>query len=165
MRESTLTHDELTRKLDYNPETGEFRWKVRSAHRIQVGMIAGCLNVRGYWQIAINGKRHLAHRLAWFYVHGRWPSDQIDHIDQNPLNNVIANLREATCKQNQENQSRPHSHNKLGIQGVSKKKSRYSAQVVHNGKQIHIGYFDTPEEASAAYWKAKEELHEFCPQL
>jgi hypothetical protein len=78
-----LTAERLREVLNYNPGTGVFTWRVQTGRRAPVGAIAGCITWYGYIAIKIDCCRHLAHRLAWFYVTGAWPKDQIDHINGN----------------------------------------------------------------------------------
>lgn len=95
-----MTQEELHQLLDYNPETGEFFWKVNS-RCIKSGSKAGCVcKVHGYQHINIKNKRYKAHRLAWLYVHGKWPHPEIDHINRVKTDNRIANLREADRSMN-----------------------------------------------------------------
>lgn len=83
------------------------------------------------------------------------PGELVDHIDGDRLNNRRSNLRVATQSQNQFNRSKPR-NNTSGFKGVSWKKSHKSWQAIIkvHGKHIHLGYFDIPEEAHAAYMKA-----------
>jgi hypothetical protein len=142
----SLTAERLRELLDYDPDTGVFVWKGRRA-----GRLAGRIQHQGYVEICVDQKLYQAHRLAWLYVHGRWPAEQIDHRDLDKGNNAIANLREATRAQNRANQ-RPTSRNLLGVKGVSKKGNRFKA--VFRGKSI--GYFRTLEEAAAAHATASK---------
>ena len=80
--------------LNYDPDTGDFTWKVSTSNRVRVGQVAGTLRHDGYIRIKVNGKLYLAHRLAWFFVYGVWPVEFLDHIDQDKSNNRINNLRE-----------------------------------------------------------------------
>ena len=109
--------------------------------------------------IRLQSRLHKAHRLAWFYVYGSWPNDQIDHINRNKTDNRIANLREVTNKQNQQNASK-RSDNTSGHPGVSwyKRDSKWQARIKHNQKDTHLGYFENLEEAIAAR-KAAEKLY------
>lgn len=106
----------------------------------------------------VDGRGYYVHRLAWFYVHGRWPQQQIDHINGDPHDNRIANLREATVEQNRRN-VRLSTKNKFGLKGVTIQKGRYKAQIRFAGKHINIGLFDSPEEAHAAYCRHAIQLH------
>lgn len=86
-----LTVERLRELLDYDPETGVFRWK-EPRRKCRVGEVAGSLRKDGYVKIQVDGRFYQAHRLAWLCVYGVWPS-AIDHIDGNRANNAIANLR------------------------------------------------------------------------
>jgi hypothetical protein len=154
----------MNTKLNYDPNTGVFTWAISSARRIQVGARAGCLDKAGYIQIRIDGKIHRAHRLAWFFVHGVYPADQIDHINGVRDDNRISNLRIATHGENQQNRGK-QKNNTSGYLGVSwhKHRGKFSAQIQVNGKQKNLGYFDDPDEAHQAYVTAKADLHQFNP--
>jgi len=109
--------EELRSVLEYDQETGVFVWKKRGYGRT-VGKVAGSKDIAGYLRIAINGERFKSHRLAWFYVHGFDPGDLvIDHIDGDPSNNRIHNLRLATNAQNGMN-SKVNSNSKTGEKNV-----------------------------------------------
>ena len=146
-----LTAEHLRSVLRYDPDTGIFTWKVRAANRIKVGDITGCLNGDGYLLISIQSRLYQAHRLAWLYMHGVWPNDQIDHINRIRTDNRISNLRDVSHKQNHQNRSKP-SHNTSGHTGVSwnKQNSKWRANIKHNQKPINLGYFTNLEEAIAA---------------
>lgn len=154
-----LTAEKLRELLHYSPETGVFTWKVSNSNRVKVGDVAGCLDGRGYLLISVRSRLHKAHRLAWLYVYGVWPTDQIDHINRIRTDNRIANLREVSHKQNNQNRSKP-SNNTSGHPGVSwhKQRSKWLAHIKHNQKKIHLGCFNTIEEAIAAR-KAAEKLY------
>ena len=156
---SALTAEYLRSILDYDQETGIFTWKVSTSRRVKTGDVAGSQNGDGYLRIRLHNRLFLAHRLAWLYHFGEWPEDQIDHINRNRSDNRIYNLREVTNKQNQQNAGK-RSDNKSGHPGVSwyKPYSKWRAQIMHNQKQIHLGYFSILEEAIAAR-KAAEKLY------
>ena len=157
----TLTADRLRKVLDYNPFTGEFRWKVTLNNRGAAGTEAGNRRPNGYRRISIDGTLYYAQRLAWLYVHGVWPIDKVDHRNQDKEDNRVANLREATDAQNRQNESQLPKHNTSGYRGVTRRDNRWSAKIKVDGKQRRLGWFDTPEEAHAAYLAAKAELHPF----
>lgn len=90
-----LKHNRLLEQLKYDPLTGVFTWLV-TRNRITQGDVAGSVSKEGYRVIRIDGEHHKAHRLAWFYVHGSWPSGIIDHKDGNKDNNKIKNLRDTS---------------------------------------------------------------------
>ena len=154
-----LTHERLIEVLDYEPESGFFSWKKTLSPRAEKGALAGSKMQNGYICISIDGTRYLAHRLAWLYVHGDWPAALIDHRDRCKTNNAIANLREASRKQNSENSGTPVDST-TGVKGVSwhPGSGKWSAQIGHNGKKLHLGLFGSIEEASQAR-KAAEKEH------
>ena len=153
-----LTQDYLKEILDYDPETGIFRWKV-SRQGIRIGAEAGNLRKEGYRRIAVNGKSYFAHRLVWLYIHGKFPDNCIDHINGIKDDNRIANLREATNQQNLFNRGK-YKNNTSGHKGVSfhKPANKFQAKIRINRKLKHLGYFDSKEEASAAYQKVAKKL-------
>lgn len=154
-----LTAEYLRSILHYDRETGIFTWKVRTSSRIKLGDVAGSQNGQGYLQVKLQSRLYLAHRLAWLYMHGAWPKDQLDHVNRVRTDNRIANLREATNKQNQQNASK-RSDNTSGYPGVcwNKQRSKWVARIKHNYKDIHLGYFENLEDAIAAR-KAAEKFY------
>lgn len=154
-----LTIEYLRSVLHYDQETGIFTWKVRTSNNVKVGDAAGCQNGEGYLLIRVCSRRYLAHRLAWLYMHGSWPKDQIDHINRIRTDNRIANLRDVTRKQNNQNRS-TQSNNTSGHIGIywHKRDSKWVASIMHNQKLIHLGYFTDIEDAIAAR-KAAEKLY------
>ena len=160
-----LTAERLRALLDYDPVTGVFRWRVGNGRRAVAGAVAGAISEKSataYLRIAIEGRRYYAHRLAWLHVYGAWPAHRLDHINTDRMDNRIANLREATAAENPQNQRRAHSHNKAGLLGVSETPGgRYAASIKAGGKRRYLGRYATPEDAHAAYLKAKQEMHPF----
>lgn len=153
----SVSLERLREVLDYDPDTGIFRWKQSFVHRVKGG-VAGA-DVRGYVVIQIDGVRIRAHRLAWLWVHGSYPIALLDHINAVRSDNRIANLRNATHSQNSANrQNRPD--NKVGLKGVYRHKAResYVAEIVKEGERMYLGSFATPELAHEAYVKAAKEL-------
>ena len=146
-----LTAEELRELLHYNPDTGIFTWKVGSANQVKAGDVAGCQNVLGYLRIQLQSRKYLAHRLAWLYVRGEWPKDQLDHVNRVRTDNRITNLMDVSTKQNMQNAGK-YSHNTSGHPGVYwyKRDSKWQARIMHNRKNIHLGYFTDIEEALAA---------------
>jgi len=155
---SDLTAERLRELFNYDPETGVFRRRVTCSNR-RAGEVAGSFS-HGYLRIGIDGRDYLAHRLAWLHVHGVWPAGEVDHRNQTRDDNRIDNLREATHAQNGWNAGK-RSHNASGFKGVSfdKRDRRWVAEIRHHGKRECLGYFDTPEEAHAAYVEAAHRLH------
>lgn len=167
-RQCDLSHDYLLKRLDYNPETGEFTWKPKvGGPRINgrfngrmAGRVAGHSHSSGYIELALDGVKYYAHRLAWFYTHGEWPPEDIDHIDRDRGNNRVSNLRLATRSQNLRNTVvRPYS--KTGVKGVKfcKKIGKYVATITLLGQAKYLGLFDDKESAGAAYREAAAILH------
>lgn len=157
----SLTHERLLSVLDYDPETGIFtNCRTRSARAVS-GDVAGSINAKnGYRTILIDYERHLAHRLAWFYMTKTWPKNEIDHIDTNPDNNAFANLREATYSQNHANRGLT-ARNTSGYKGVSwhEKGGKWWAKIVFKGQFYSLGLYDDPAEAHAAYCEAARRFH------
>ncbi|MCO1367149.1 HNH endonuclease [Burkholderia multivorans] len=141
--------------LEYNPETGVFMWKPKPA---------GHKRASGYISIHIDGVEIKAHRLAWFLVHGEWPQDRIDHINGDPSDNRISNLRDATARINAENQRRAKVTNQAKLLGVTwhAKRGKWQAEISTNGKKKYLGLFESAEEAHLAYLDAKRALHQGC---
>lgn len=158
-----VTQEKLKSVLSYDETTGIFRWKGTRSGVSGVNNIAGCLHVTGYVHITVFGKEYKAHRLAWLYVYGNWPSLQIDHIDENKSNNAISNLREVT---NGENCCRrgPQKNNTSGVKGVSGKPGKWRVRVGPPGEgRKHLGYYSTLEEAEKVASEARKIFHkEFC---
>jgi len=148
------TQAEVKARLHYDETTGVFTW-LASGRRVSAGMRAGSVTNKGYIRIKINAFPYPAHRLAWLYVHGEWPSTVVDHIDNDKLNNRISNLRLATHSQNCANQKRRIT-NKSGFKGVSLKTGldRWQAVFRREGKNHYLGSFKTKEEAYAVYCDA-----------
>jgi hypothetical protein len=149
----------LKKLLSYDENTGIFTWKNPIHGAVVSGKIAGYIRKDGYCQIQIDSKLYLAHRLAWLYVYGKFPNNQIDHISGARNDNRIINLREATNKQNSQNIKNANINNTHGYLGVSCNKYNYQAKIGTDGKTKHLGYFDTPELAHQAYLEAKRQLH------
>jgi hypothetical protein len=152
--------DEVIALLDYNPETGIFRWKSMDIrHKRLVGAEAGRLHANGYREIYLGKRLVKAHRLAWPIVHEVDPGDKlIDHINRVRSDNRIANLRLASGKENVANRT-PRRTSKSGYRGVhfSAREKRYIAKIRRNGRSDTLGMFSTAAEASATYEKAASE--------
>jgi hypothetical protein len=157
--EIPITQAHLKEILDYDLETGVFIWKVSKGRLCKKGNTAGSTDSWGHLQICINGRKRLAHRLAWLYVYGTEPKQQIDHIDGNKQNNSISNLRDVTQTTNQQNRTRARKDSSTGFMGVSKTGSKYQASIKANKKTFYLGMFKTAQDAFDAYKKAKLQLH------
>jgi hypothetical protein len=176
-----LTAEQLRAVLHYDPDTGFFRWREGIFHwraglpagteaecgpskrpyvHIVLGTTSKGMQNRRYVLLGIQRRVYRAHRLAWLYVHGRWPENDIDHINGDGCDNRIANLREATTAENAMNRVR-RADNTSGIKGVSwnKRSSQWLVHVGFQGKIVHGGLFDTIEEAKAAREALASRLH------
>ncbi len=145
--EAKMTQKELKSKLHYNSETGIFT-RLKSYHSRFIGKPAGNLNSLGYTKIIINNKSYSAHRLAWLYEYGEFPSKEIDHIDHNRNNNSIHNLRVVSRTENNRNKTF-QINNTSGIMGVRwhKLSKRWRAEIKVDGKKIQLGAFKNIEDA------------------
>lgn len=119
---------------------------------------AGYTTPKGYIQVRLRGRLYLAHRLVYL-IHHRYLPDLVDHIDRNPRNNHIDNLRSADKRINAINTGLP-SNNTSGIKGVSwhKAGSMWTAQIKDKGRKIHLGSYKRLEDAISARVQAEEEL-------
>lgn len=161
-----LTAERLRELFHYDPETGAFTWKMLTSPRggVKIGDVAGSIDTKGYRIIRIDGRDHKAHRLAWLYMIGEWPKDQVDHRNGTPADNRFANLREATRAENGQNRA-TSKNNTSGFTGVSwhGRDRKWRAQIRAGGRNQHLGMFASAEDAHAAYLAAKAELHPFQP--
>ena len=154
--------------LKYDVETGDLFWK----HRIDVspewnikwaGKPAGCKTENGRYVVGVCRAQYQFHRIVWKIYYGSDPSGQIDHIDGDPLNNRIANLRVVSQSGNNKNKARSK-HNTSGVTGVywSKPRGMWYSQIRENYKLIHIGFFTEKADAIAARKQAERD-HGFHP--
>jgi hypothetical protein len=164
MSEAELTAETLRALFDYDRTTGVFTWKRPLAYKTKVGQIAGGALRTGHIRIRIHPKRYMAHRLAWLYVYGHWPIADRDHIDGDPANNRIENLREVTHQENMQNRRTASAHNKARLLGVSwcPRNRKWRANLGVDGKTLYLGLHTTPEAAHEAYLAAKRLHHTAC---
>ena len=155
-----LTQEELKQILEYDPTTGDFIWKISPAKNVKIGDTAGTTVKNGYCNIKINRFTYKAHRLAWLYMYREFPDGLIDHINGVADDNRIVNLRVVSNADNSKNQ-KIRKTNTSGYKGVSwsKTKLKWQAQCCTDYKAVHLGYFDTPKEASEAYNNYAREHH------
>lgn len=154
----------LLASLDYDPEEGVLRWRYRpdvrpATNTMCVGKLAGNTDTHGYVRVHVNGKKCWAHRLIWKMATGEEP-ETIDHINGDPSDNRLSNLRAASNGENLRNRGAQR-NNTSGFKGVyfSKAAQKWAAQIKLNGKPRYLGLYPTPEEAHAAYIKANEPTH------
>lgn len=146
--------------FSYSEDDGVFIRIINSSNT-KIGDVAGYVNELGYCIISVKNKLFSAHRLAWTYVHGEIPDEmEVDHINGNPSDNRIENLRLATRLQNAANR-KMHKNNLSGFKGVyldSRRKNvkQWRASIVVQKKKHSLGIFSSPEDAHEAYKKAAE---------
>lgn len=151
--------ERLRALFDYDPATGELRWKVPAGRhgRIPAGSIAGTTSGEGYKYVVVDGVHCRASRVIWAMMTGEWPAAQVDHEDRNPGNDRWTNLRLATGAQNKANNA-VYRNNTSGYPGVywDKEREHWRAKGVVNGKRQWLGRFQTAEDAYAAYCENKK---------
>jgi len=154
-----LTQERAKELLKYDPETGVFTWNAKR-QGVRSGDIAGCTLSIGYIYIKLDRVSHPSHRIAWLIYHGKFPDNQIDHINGIRNDNRIVNLRDVTRVENSKNQKRS-SNNSSGITGVSwdKSSNRWRAQITSFGVNINLGCFIDINEASEARANAEKEYN------
>lgn len=149
-----LTASRLRELVNYDPDTGIFTWKVYRNSQAKVGDVIGSghTSPSGYRVAMIDRTFYQQHRLAWLYVYGEWPKEQVDHINRVKTDNRICNLRAVYGFENAQN-AMTRSHNTSGYKGVHlvRTTGRWRAQLRVNGRRIDLGTYDNPEKASAAY--------------
>lgn len=160
-----LTQERLKELLHYCPHLGLFWWKKRpekSWHDRRwntrySGQIAGSRNVHGYATISVDGRGNLAHRLAWLYMTGEWPSGKLDHANTWKLDNAFSNLRTATHSQNMANRKGWGRSGFKGVRAIAP--GRFEARIRRNGKVETIAYFDDPKSANEAFKVRAKAVH------
>lgn len=151
-----LTKLDLIKCLIYCPETGEFSWLINKGTKVKRGDLAGrkITNKRSkksYLVVSLNSKAYLAHRLAFLYMTGKFPVDQVDHINGNGIDNRWVNLRPASSKENGMNR-RLNKRNKSGFVGVSwdTEFCKWRSDIRVNGKTKFLGKFKNKQDAILA---------------
>lgn len=143
-----LTQKRLKELLDYNPNTGQFTWTNPPSFRMKSGDKAGTKMTAGYTKICVDSTEYYTHRLAWLYVFGCFPKQQIDHINHVRDDNRLSNLRLADDKTNSKNMSKPR-NNTSGCMGVGwdTYTDKWLAYIGIDGKHINLGRFDNIDDA------------------
>ena len=156
-----LTQERLKEIVSFDQDTGIFTRKLKAKGAV-VGSVVGYQKSNGYIAISIGLKKYYAHRLAWLYVYGKLPKNDIDHIDGNRKNNKIKNLRDVSRTENLQNLKKAKTHNKsTGLLGAyfHKQIGKFTSRIKVNKKNIYLGLFDTAEQAQQAYLNAKKQFH------
>ena len=146
-----LTQARLRELLSYDPETGIFTWRRGNGKRTDIAGKTAGFDCNGYKYLCVDYQKYPAHRVAWFFVHGRWPNGEIDHINRVRNDNRMSNLREATHVQNTYN-GPPRKRNTSGMVGVSwdPVNSKWRAHITVGGKMQDLGRFECLEDAAGA---------------
>jgi hypothetical protein len=152
LRVDNPTQYQIWRELKYDPFTGIFTRRTTGKRACRTD------HTKGYLRVFVLGKYYKAHRLAWFYRHAIWPTNQIDHINGNKQDNSILNLRDVVQTINMYNQTTAHSHNKSGLIGVGITGSKFIAKIKVKDKLVHLGTYNTKEEAHHVYLQRKAEI-------
>lgn len=154
-----LTQEYLYKYLQYDPSSGDFYWK---EYRNKEGTVAGALRRNGYLVIQFKNKQYLAHRLAWFYTHGYFPENFIDHINGVKTDNRLENLRETSNQCNQRNSGNCIT-NTSGVRGVLFSNGYWISRITVNRKTKHLCCSKDFAEAVAHRLAAEQALDwDFC---
>lgn len=152
-----LTQQEALKLFDYRD--GVLYWKTNLRGHVKAGDEAGTIREGGYVQVRVAPRFYRAHQIIWLMHYGRIPK-MIDHINGDPADNRIENLRECTNAENQMN-NKLRKDNKSGYKGVClhKASGKWRASIVVSGKQYSLGYYLTPEEAAKVVEAKRAEYH------
>lgn len=166
MASTDLTAARLRELLHYDPETGVFTSRtdfIGKGFQRKAGEVAGSPHNKGYWHIAVDSKRYLAHRLAWLYMTGAWPEKSIDHINGDKRDNRWSNLRDVSHFINMQNMHSAKGERPKGDLGVTWRPrfGRWYAQITANGKYRFLGSFKDKQDAINAYLTAKAKVRAF----
>lgn len=160
----TLTQARLREVVDYDPETGIFRWKINGkqpGHKDRIGKVAGTFDSHRYLRLIFDGGDYYAHKMAWLYIHGYVPKGIVDHRNGKPWDNRLGNLREATSLENMRSKgvaSTKASGLPKGVYRNYRGGVRFKAVISVDRKNRYLGTFTTPEEAHAAYMTAARQF-------
>jgi len=160
--DTLINQERLRDVLHYDPDSGDFTWLNPTSFRVRIGDTAGYHHKtpdgKTYIQTAVDGDKHYAHRLAWFYMTGEFPVDQIDHINGDGTDNRWCNLRQVTHRENSKNQ-KLRSTNTSGVTGVywDTKREKWCASITIKGKTVSLGRFDILSDAVDARSRAEIE--------
>jgi HNH endonuclease/AP2 domain len=150
-----ITHERAMECFDYR--NGNLFWRIKPNRRIVIGSLAGTHRAQdGYRHIIVDGEQVMAHRLIWFIHHGRWPSEFLDHINGNPSDNRLENLRECTNGENIAAAMGLRRDNTSGLRGVhlDQRRQLWVSQITVGGKIIWLGSYAFSVEAGLAYDRA-----------
>ena len=154
-----LTTEFVRELFDYDQPSGNLIWKAARATTVHAGDIAGCRDSLGYKIVSINHNNYKVHRLVWLW-HGRELSGWMDHIDGNPSNSRIENLRLASPYENSYNSAIAR-NNSSGVKGVyfNKDSNKYMVRINVSGKRKYLGMWDDLEFAQLVAEEARRKYH------
>ena len=155
-----LTTERLRKALAYNPATGDFTWRISRRNGVREGKRAGSIDANGYVIICFRGRRYKAHRLAWIWMTGERPPEEIDHINGSRSDNRFSNLRLATHAENLRNSKTPI-NNKSGVKGVHwhPQCKKWAVRITVKDRNLYLGLFTDIGDAAAAYEKAAKKYY------
>lgn len=165
MAKAIVTAEYIRERLSYDPETGIFTKNYDFGSRFRKGDRADMQSYRknkSYRRIYLAGEWYWAHRVVFMYLNNEWPDGDVDHINGDPSDNRLSNLRVVDHGTNQQNRRLPSVRNKTGYLGVQKVGSKFWASISHKKKTISIGFFESAEAAHFAYVQVKREIHKGC---
>jgi hypothetical protein len=156
-----ISYNRLIELVDYDFETGLFTRK-KAVGRSFEARVLGYQKNNGYVAFTLDSKKYYAHRLAWLFVHKKFPTHDVDHIDGNRANNKISNLRDIPRSLNLENTIKAKSSNKsTGLIGsyLHEPTGKFMSRIQVNKKDKYLGLYETAQLAHEAYMNAKKQLH------
>ena len=156
-----INQEELKQTLKYFPKTGNWKWKKTLSNNAKKGKYAGCLDkTTGYILIGFNGKLYLSHRLAWLYMEGYFPENDVDHRNRIKNDNRWCNLRHVsrTCNMRNCNLRKTNKSNVIGVTWHKHGKG-WTANITLNYKQKNIGFYKYKKDAVKARWEAEKEYN------
>ena len=156
MKEAELPYSEASRLFSYDPETGVVTRKIATSRRVKAGSVVGYDDSKGYKRFILRGRKYFVHRLVWLLAHGQWPPGEMDHINRDPSDNRLENLRVVSSTENKKNR-RMFSNNKSGVKGVYKTPhGSWSAEIYVDSKKIRLGWHKDKQDAIKARKDAEE---------
>ncbi len=155
-----INQSRLKKLLSYNSKTGIFTNLTNRSSMARKGCVSGCKIPNGYIVISLDHKQYFAHRLAFLYMEGYMPENQVDHINRIKHSNKWENLREVSRSCNAKN-SKKRSDNKSGITGVSwfKRDEKWSVRIKIKDRYLHVGLFENKIEAAEARWNVEKKYN------
>jgi hypothetical protein len=161
VRADSIPVDRLRELFFYDPATGILTRRISISNGL-AGSPAGTSNKTGHMTVGVDRKLVYVHRIAWAMQTGAWPVGEIDHIDGNPRNNRLANLRDVDRATNMQNRRTADRDSGTGLLVAFRAGTRFEAKIMANGVLHRLGTFGTAAEAHEAYLVAKRRLHAGC---